>query len=128
MTNKSKSLDFSLNIKNLRDIPFDIYEKNFTFHLNNKTYKTNRFNADLLSPYIRQLHYSDKSINEFYLKLDNTEADEDESNEEGKEDYFTDFLKLYTFESIKITPKRQQIYSQYFYALGNFDEFFRLLP
>ena len=73
---ENKSLDFSLNIKNLRDIPFNLYEKDFTFHFNGKTYKTNRFNADLLSPYIRQLHYSDNTINEFYLKLDNTQEQE----------------------------------------------------
>ena len=126
---ENKFLDFSLNIKNLRDIPFDLYEKNFTFHLNGKNYKTNRFNADLLSPYIRQLHYSDNTIDEYYLKIDNTqEQGSKQQAEEETEDYFSDFLKLYTFENLKIDPKRQQIYSQYFYALGNYDEFFRLLP
>ncbi|KAK8871617.1 hypothetical protein M9Y10_007352 [Tritrichomonas musculus] len=126
---ENKSLDFSLNIKNLRDIPFNLYEKNFTFHFNGKTYKTNRLNADLLSPLIRQLHYSDNTIDEFYLKIDNTQEKESKQQAvETKEDYFSDFLKLYTFENTKIDPKRQQIYSKYFYALGNYDEFFRLLP
>lgn len=44
-----------------------MYANDFTFHVNNKSYKTNRFIADLLSPNIRRLHNSDQSINEYTI-------------------------------------------------------------
>ena len=65
-----KTFDFSLSIKNLKDIPFEMYEQDFTFHLKGKNYTTTRFIADLLLPYVRQLHYSDKSRQEFYIDLE----------------------------------------------------------
>lgn len=70
---ESKSMNFKLNIKNLKEIPFNMYENDFTFHLKNKEYKTNRIIANLLSPYVRQLHYLDKYSNEFYIKIDKSD-------------------------------------------------------
>ena len=123
---ENKSFDYKLNIENLKNIPFHLYENDFTFHLEGKTYKTNRFIADLLSPYARQLHYSDRSIDEFYIEFDKSI---DQGNGiQMEEDYFSDFLNLYAFNDIKIDPKRQKYYAKYFYALGNIDEFLHLQP
>ena len=116
-----KTFDFSLSIKNLKDIPFEMYEQDFTFHLKGKNYTTTRFIADLLSPYVRQLHYSDKSRQEFYIDHEHLNYQEDDDDQ-----YFTEFLKLYTFENKKLSPKQREHYIRYFYCLGNFEEIIRL--
>lgn len=128
---ENKTFDFSLSEKSLKDIPFGMYENNFTFYVDGKPYKTNRFIADLLSPYVRQLHYTDKSIDEFYINIKEETAQNNQSEATKKreeEDFFLDFLKLASFEDIKIDLKRQQRFMNYFYALGNFDEFYLIQP
>ncbi|KAK8847293.1 hypothetical protein M9Y10_019880 [Tritrichomonas musculus] len=50
------------------------------------------------------------------------------NDDDEDENYFSDFLKLYTFEDININPKRQKYYSKYFLALGNIEEFLNLQP
>ena len=65
MNNK---INFSLSIKNIKDIPFQKYTKDFTFNVNGKKYQTTRLFADILSPFVRQLHFVDDSIDEFYIK------------------------------------------------------------
>ena len=98
---EKRDFEFSLSINNLKSIPFHMYANDFTFHVNNKSYKTNRFIADLLSPNIRRLHYSDQSINEYTI------SSKSSINEEG-DDSFQQFLKLATFEKFKINEKLQQ--------------------
>lgn len=121
---ESDTIDFALNPENLKNIPFHEYEKDFTFIVNDKRYETNRYIADLLSPNIRQMHYTDKSINEFFLNTINFSNEETEFSE--KIDYFEDFLKLSTFQNCKIDSEHQKRYMEYFYNLGNLDEYYRI--
>ncbi|KAK8839940.1 hypothetical protein M9Y10_031655 [Tritrichomonas musculus] len=113
---EKENMDFSLSLKSLEDIPFDKYENDFTIIVNNKKYQISRIVADLISPHIRKLHYVDESINEFSFTTKN----------DTKHDYFQDFLNLVSFEETKIDPDHQTHYSEYFYQLGNLNEYFRL--
>ena len=119
---ESKDFEFGLSINNLRNIPFHMYTNDFTFHVNNKSYKTNRFVADLLSPYICRLHFSDQSINEYTIKYKPLEQTNDD------DDSFQQFLKLATFEKVKINTKLQQRFRDYFKLLGNVEDFFNIQP
>ena len=125
---ENKTFDYSLSIKNLKDIPHEMYENDFTFHLNGKTYKTNRFLADILSPTVRQLHYLDKTANEYYINIKNSKNQESDQKSNEDEDYFSEFLNFCTFENNQIDPKKKKRYASYFYALGNIDEFLRIQP
>lgn len=115
-------IDFSLSLENFKNIPFSKYEKNFTFVLNGKRYPTNRLIADILSPYIRNYHFINSSIDEFYL---NSNAS---SEEQENEDFFNDFLNMASFQNSKLDFSHQLLFAQYFYLLGNFDEYFRVQP
>lgn len=117
-------LSFSLDPRNLRNIPFHKYDNNFTFIVNDKKYETNRYIADLLSPSIRQMHYTDESFNEFILDTINFENEITENSETI--DYFQDFLDLTTFQHYTIDSEHQKRYMEYFYNLGNVDEYYRI--
>ena len=112
-----KVLDFTLSPVNLKDIPFQKYDKNFTFIFNGKRYQTTRVIADLLSPSIRKLHFIDETIDEFYINNDQGDLDED---------HFEEFLNLCTFDNYQLDSEKRDIYSKYFYKLGNIDEYFRI--
>lgn len=107
---------FTLGLQNLQNIHFDQYEKDFVFLVNGKRYETSRFVADLLSPIIRKLHYTDQTQNEFCI----------ESKHHLGEDYFEEFLKFVNFEPKTIESSQICIYSEYFNALGNIDEYVKL--
>lgn len=96
--------------KNWKDIPINKYDQDFTFIVDGKKYSTPRFVADLLSPKIKKLHYTDESVNE------------------SQEDHFTEFLDLTKHENKLIDHTNQSLYSTYFLQLGNIDEYIRLLP
>lgn len=102
------------------DFPFEKYKNDFTFILNGRQYKTSRIVADLLSPTIREMHLVDPTVDEFNI---NTETVEGEN--EG-ENYFTDFLKLCSFKPTIVDDERRKYYSEYFFALGNINEYFRM--
>ena len=65
-------MDFSLSPKNLKEVPFQKYAGIFTFIVNGKRYQTNRFVADILSPFIRKAHFADETIDEFYINTNNS--------------------------------------------------------
>lgn len=109
-------MEFSLDIQNLRNIQFDKYDKDFVFIVNGKEYETSRFVADLLSPTIRKLHYTDQTQNKFYI----------DTKQQPQEDYFEDFLKLANFERKQIESTRIVPFSEYFYELGNIYEYIKL--
>ena len=111
---ENEDIDFSLSAESLNDIPFHKYENNFTFIVNGKQYRTSRVVADLLSPIIREYHYIDETINEFCI------------NTSDKNDNFEDFINLSNFETVIIDKNRQKTYSEYFYQLGNINEYIRL--
>ena len=54
---------FSLQTNSIKDIPFDKYEKNFTFILKEKKFAVPRIITDLFSPIISQFHYTNESQN-----------------------------------------------------------------
>lgn len=90
-------MDYLFSLNNAKMIPFDKYEKDFSFNINGKRYRTSRIIADLLSPTIRNYHFQDPTINEFYVNTTNNDAEEN-SKESQEEDYFNEFLNLYKFE------------------------------
>ena len=112
-------VEYYLSNTNLNEVPFDKYEPDFTFIVNGKPYPTHRIVADILSPIIRQLHFSDETIDQYTINTD----DNSES-----EDYFSDFLNLPNLRTVQIDSNRQKMYSKYFYILGNTDECFRVQP
>lgn len=123
---QTQSSHFSISPDSLKNIPFQMYDKDFTFIVNGKRYKTNRIIADALSPLLQQLHYTDKSIDEFVI---NTKpCNKQMFNDISDKDYFEDFLKLGTFQNIEVDSIRQHLFSEYFYMLKNTNEFFRIQP
>lgn len=117
--------EFSLNPKNMYNFPFEKYAKDFTFILNGHRYQTSRIVADILSPTIRDMHLSDATIDEFIIETDSIFDDKGEN--EG-EKYFHNFLNLCSFKPTVIDERSKIYYSQYFFLLGNVDEYSRLLP
>lgn len=116
-------MNFSLSMKNIKGIPFQKYNKDFTFIVNGKRYITPRIVADILSPKVRKLHFTDSSMDEFYFETSNKN-----STDKSDEEYFEDFLKLYNFDQIQLDENHRRLYSSYFYKLGNINEYFRLNP
>lgn len=112
-----ESFVFSLNLNNAKAIPFDKYEKNFTFIVDGRRYETSRFIADLLSPLICQFHYQDETIDEYIINTDINNAEKD---------YFSDFLKIINLNTITLNSTQRKYYSECFLHLGNFDECFSL--
>ena len=94
-------IDYSINVKSIESIPFDKYEKNFTFIVNGKCYKTNRFIADILSPIVRKMHYTDETYSEFSFYTNDKNPDNDN---------FESFLQLALFKSNQINHKQEQHY------------------
>lgn len=64
---KNKATLYSLDINVLRNLPFDKYNKDFTFIVNDKEYKTSRIIADILSPQNRKFHLADGTIDTFTI-------------------------------------------------------------
>lgn len=113
-----EQFNFSLSLNNAKKIPFEKYESNFTFIVNNKRYETNRLVADVLSPIINKYHYQDSSFNEFTISI--------KHKENNKQDYFNEFLNLINFDEVELDETRRKLFSQYFLQLGNTDEYVRL--
>lgn len=70
-------------------VPFQIYEKDFTFIVNNTKYKTNKIFADILSPKISRIHFTDPTFDTFSI------------NTKSKGD-FNNVLNLLNFQYNKI--------------------------
>lgn len=113
-------MDYLFSLSNVKKIPFDKYEHDFTFNINGKLYKTSRVIADLLSPTIRNYHFHDPTINEFIINSANKKNEQ--NSEDNKEDYFNDFLKLNKFEQIHIEEPQRKQFIQIFLQLGNAEE------
>lgn len=108
--------EFALSQKNIHNLPFDKYQRDFTFIVNGKKYSTSRIVADLLSPIIAQNHFNDSSNEEFVIKID----------PETKDDYFKEFLELTKFNKILLDDKQRTLFSEYFLQLGNIEEYISL--
>lgn len=120
---ESVKLNFAINIPNLKDIPFDKYEKNFTFILKGKRYETNRFFADILSPIVRKMHFSDESADEFNINDPNNILSELTN---GNSDTFEEFLNSFSLENAQLDVYHQEAFSRYFYVLGNVDNYLKM--
>ena len=120
MTNEN--FRFSFDAANIKSIPFDKYEKNFTFIVNGKRYEKSRFVADLLSPIICKYHYNDETNNEFTINTSPT------NTENQDVDPFEEFLKLINSEEVELNEQKRQQYGEYFLQLGNIEQYFRLVP
>lgn len=57
----------SLQTSAILHIPFDNYDKDFTFAVNNKTYQASVFVAELISTTITKLRLNDPTIHEFRI-------------------------------------------------------------
>lgn len=119
-------MDYSLDIEELKQIPFDKYEKDFSFFVNGKEFKTNRFLADFLSPIIRNYHYHDSTTNTFSINVEDVDTDKNDFKDQPLETYFDEFLQLCTFSKNQIDETHQKYFSAYFYAIGNIKEYFRI--
>lgn len=109
-------MNFALSVNQIKKIPFEKLEKNFTFIVNGKHYETNRFVADFLSPVILNYHYLDETINFFEFS---TDIDKETGNNITDErDYFQEFLQLVDFQSKQISKSQKDHYIEYFIHLG----------
>ena len=127
MKGMKESFDFSFSFENVKGIPFEKYENNFTFIVNDKSYETSRYAADLLSPIVRGYHYTDETIDHLNIQIPTFEEPGSQSSSTEK-DYFSDFLKLTDFKPKKISDIQRKHYIEYFIQLGNIEEYLRLQP
>lgn len=119
-----KDNKYTLSCENVKNIPIDKYEQNFTFIVNGKRYQTSRVKADLLSPVVSGYHLIDESIEEMNITTKGGEEKETQS----EIDYFSDFIKLTDFSTKSIDENHRKHYIEYFYELGNINEYLRLQP
>ena len=117
-----KDNKYTLSCENVKNIPIDKYEQNFTFIVNGKRYQTSRVKADLLSPVVSGYHLIDESIEEMSI----TTKGGKEKETQTEIDYFSDFLKLTDFSTKSIDENHRKHYIEYFYELGNMKEYLRL--
>lgn len=121
----SGKISFTLNPKILLELPLQKYQKDFNFIVNGKKYPVPRLVADILSPIIRNLHYQDETIQEYYIDIKHQSQEDNLSN---GQDHFSNFLDLCKCETVQLDEKEREIYSAYFYKLGNIDSYFKLHP
>lgn len=61
----SEKIQIQLQINAMSEIPFYIYQDDFTFIVNNQEIKTNKIIANLLSPKICKNHITDPTLDTF---------------------------------------------------------------
>ncbi|KAK8865185.1 hypothetical protein M9Y10_010721 [Tritrichomonas musculus] len=96
---------FQLQVISVLHLPFQYYQQDFVFIVNNKQYCTSRIAADLLSPKISRLHQIDPTIASYLI---NAEASGD----------FNAILSLITFKDIEIKDKDIPFFSEILNSLG----------
>lgn len=102
----SKSIQAHLKQSSILNVPFQKYEKDFTFVVNGEEFKTNRFISDLLSPVLCRIHSVDPTVDKFTI---NTQRTGD----------FSLLLKLTSFEPSDIFEKEIPFLSEVIEKLGN---------
>lgn len=90
----------------LIQVPFDNYECDFTFIVNEERFETNKFIADLISPTISKIHHNDPTFNVFIIK----------TQTKGN---FQDVLNLLSFEEKEIKEKDLQFISEILDQIGS---------
>lgn len=94
----SDTVKLNIDISSILNVPLNTYE-DFTFIVNDESYKTTKIIADLLSNKISQLHLSDPTFSTFTI---NTKSNGD----------FSQILELADFKNKKITKKEIQFFSE----------------
>lgn len=94
-----------LQTASILQVPFSKYEKNFTFIVNNKEFRTSRLIADLLSPTISKIHINDPTMKEFCI---NTKSNGD----------FQKILDLIDFQRCQIESNNFDFFEEVFEQLG----------
>lgn len=95
-----------LQTTSILNVPIQKFDKNFTFHVNGKNYKTNLMTALILSPKICKLYWNDPTIDEFSIKTKNS----------GK---FSRILDLMNFDHRSISQKEIPFMKEIIEVLGN---------
>ncbi|KAK8887461.1 hypothetical protein M9Y10_038506 [Tritrichomonas musculus] len=90
----------------LLKVPFQTYEKDFSFVVNGEEFKTSRLISDLLSPVICQIHSNDPTISTFAI------------NTSQKGD-FSCFLNLFNFQDYPIPSNEVPFILEVIEILGN---------
>lgn len=108
----SESIEIGLNNVPIPKIPFEKYKKDFTFIVDGQKYPVSRIEADLISPLIRNFHYTDESIETFEINTYN----------QFQRCRFSDFLSLLSNDHIKVELKSQYYFKFLFSLLGNNEE------
>ncbi|OHS97925.1 hypothetical protein TRFO_35762 [Tritrichomonas foetus] len=112
-SNMGNNIFFTLDVNQIKNIPFDKYEKNFSFFVNGEEFKVNRIIADLLSPKIRQYHMVDESINSFSIEIDGIGDKKEIMNN------FSKLLSFFDYSSKEITQKELSFFISLFDKLEN---------
>lgn len=102
----SQTKQVRLNTSSILSVPLQTYEKDFSFIVNGKEFKTSRFISDLLSPIICRLHLNDPTIDSFII---NTENQGD----------FSHILNLHNFEPATFSASELPFLSEVISKLGN---------
>ncbi|KAK8898307.1 hypothetical protein M9Y10_000590 [Tritrichomonas musculus] len=95
-----------LNLSSILEILLQTYKKDFLFIVNGKEYKTSRLVADLLSPIICKLHFSDPTASTFTITTQNN----------GN---FLNILELVSSKAITFTDDEIPYLSEIIKILGN---------
>ena len=109
--------EFNFDYENAKEIPYHLYDNNFTFIVDNKQYETNRVVADLLSPKIRKSHQTDPLMNSFIINTNNLFNNFD----------FNKILSLVNFETISLEIEEAKYFQFIFSILGNEKVFEKLI-
>lgn len=94
----SDTVKLNIDISSILNVPLNTYE-DFTFIVNDESYKTTTIIADLLSNKISQLHLSDPTFSTFTI---NTKSNGD----------FSQILELADFKNKKIAKKEIPFFSE----------------
>lgn len=106
-----------LDKSSIQGVPFDLYEKDFTFVVNGDAYPTNRLIADILSPKICQLHMIDPTLDQFIINtqtIGNFSKFFDlinfRSNYISEDDFefFSEIIKILNIHSIRVYIKEEE--------------------
>ena len=95
-----------IQTENLNRIQFDKFEKDFLFIVNGKTYKTNSFVANILSPHISKM--TEDNMQVFYYEI-NTKYEGD----------FNQIIEFGEMKTINVSPEEKQYFGNILKLLGN---------
>ncbi|KAK8839282.1 hypothetical protein M9Y10_032214 [Tritrichomonas musculus] len=104
----SKLSQLQLKYSNIKRVPFQTYDQDFTFIVNGEEFKTSRLVSDLLSPNICKMHLSDPTIDRFTINI----------QEKGD---FSHILQLITFDQYEIQSNEIEFIIKVIEILGNSD-------